>query len=86
MYSVVKMISKKNYTILTIAIITVLASGLVNTVSAITNGIPDNDNHPYVCLVVVDIWNGTHIVPAYRGTGILISPTIVLTAGHIIPE
>jgi hypothetical protein len=54
-----------------------------NTAHAITNGELDGENHPYVCLVVVDFWNGTHHVPAYRGTGILISPTIVLTAGHL---
>jgi hypothetical protein len=48
------MISRKKYAILTITLITVLTSGLINTASAITNGEPDNGNHPYVCLVVVD--------------------------------
>ncbi|MFX0203394.1 MAG: trypsin-like serine protease [Candidatus Hodarchaeota archaeon] len=60
-------------------IIIALTSSITSTVLAITNGKPDGDNHPYVCLVVVDI-DGE---PAYRGTGVLIAPYIVLTAGHL---
>jgi hypothetical protein len=45
---------------------------------AIQNGTPDGQNHPYVVMCVFDI-NG---VPAWRTTGVLISPTVVLTAGH----
>jgi hypothetical protein len=56
-----------------------LTPSVLNTVEAIVNGQPDGNAHPYVCLVVVDI-DG---VPAYRGTGVLIAPTIVLTAGHL---
>ncbi len=52
---------------------------ILNTVGAITNGQPDGNAHPYVCLVVVDIEGS----PAYRGTGVLIAPRIVLTAGHL---
>lgn len=49
-------------------------------VSAITNGRPDSENEfPYVCLVVVDIEGA----PAFRGSGVLISPDVVLTAGHL---
>jgi hypothetical protein len=47
-------------------------------VSAVTNGGPDGDNHPYVGLLVFDDENG----PAWRCTGALLSPTLVLTAGH----
>ena len=53
--------------------------GMVNNVLAITNGQPDGDEHPYVCLVVFDNADGT---PAWRCSGSLLTPTIVLTAGH----
>jgi hypothetical protein len=45
---------------------------------AITNGTPDGDNHPYVGLAVFDV-SGT---PSHRCSASLLSPTIVLTAGH----
>jgi len=48
-------------------------------VEAIQNGQPDGNNHPYVCLVV--FYNESD-VPMWRTTGVLISPTVVLTAGH----
>jgi len=56
-----------------------VASIFVDTANAITNGQPDGNNHPYVVLVVADIGDE----PAWRGTGILLSPTVVLTAGHV---
>lgn len=46
---------------------------------AITNGEPDNGRHPYVGLLVFDVAPGQ---PAWRCSGSLISPTVVLTAGH----
>jgi hypothetical protein len=46
--------------------------------NAITNGQPDGDNHPYVCMVVFDYGGG----PAWRTTGFFISPTVVITAAH----
>ena len=45
---------------------------------AVTNGQPDGTNHPYVGLAVFDV-NGA---PSHRCTASLLSPTIVLTAGH----
>ncbi len=48
-------------------------------VSAIQNGSFDGDSHPYVCLVVFYDSNQT---PLWRTTGELISPDVVLTAGH----
>jgi len=45
---------------------------------AITDGDPDGNNHPYVGLLVFDI-DG---VPVWRCSGTLLSPTILLTAGH----
>lgn len=45
---------------------------------AITDGVPDGDDHPHVGLLIFDV-EGT---PAWRCTGTLLSPTVVLTAGH----
>lgn len=56
-----------------------VVSVFAGTVKAITNGQPDGKVHPYVVLVVFDDSPGN---PAWRTTGILLSPTIVLTAGH----
>ena len=46
--------------------------------SAITNGVPDAGGHPYVGLAVFDV-NGT---PSHRCSASLLSPNVVLTAGH----
>ncbi|MFC1718580.1 trypsin-like serine protease [Candidatus Poribacteria bacterium] len=45
---------------------------------AITAGHPDGDAHPYVGLIVFDVGGG----PAWRCSGSLIAPNVVLTAGH----
>jgi len=62
------------------------ASMFAGTAEAITNGTPDGNNHPYVCLVVFDYDDdgdaSTSAVPGWRTTGILLTPTVVLTAGH----
>jgi len=62
----------------TILVVGLLAGTAVGA-AAITNGVPDGDNHPYVGLLVFDSAPGT---PAWRCSGALISPTVVLTAGH----
>ena len=46
--------------------------------SLITSGQPDAGEHPYVGLLVFDDADG----PAWRCSGSLLSPTVVLTAGH----
>lgn len=46
---------------------------------AITNGEPDAGRHPYVGLIVFDAAPNT---PGWRCSGALLSPTVVLTAGH----
>ena len=46
--------------------------------SAITDGGLDGNDHPYVGLLVFDVGG----VPAWRCSGTLLSPTILLTAGH----
>jgi hypothetical protein len=55
-----------------------LAVALALPALAVTNGVPDGNRHPYVGLIVFDDANG----PAWRCTGTLLSPTLVLTAGH----
>lgn len=56
-----------------------LALAVVGGVSAVTNGQPDEDNHPYVGLLVFDAAPGQ---PAWRCSGTLIASNVVLTAGH----
>jgi hypothetical protein len=56
-----------------------LAVAMVGPVSAITNGVRDGDAHPYVGLLVFDAAPGE---PAWRCSGSLIAPRVVLTAGH----
>ena len=50
--------------------------------SFITNGTLDGDAHPGVVLIVMDIGGS----PAFRCSGTLLSPFIVLTAGHCTGE
>ena len=51
---------------------------------AISNGQPDTENNwPYVCWVVV--WDGLSPY-VYLGSGSLIAPTVVLTAGHVVAD
>jgi hypothetical protein len=51
----------------------------VGIAGAITNGVPDGDDHPYVGLLVFDYAPGK---PGWRCSGALIAPDVVLTAGH----
>ena len=57
-------------------------SVFAGTAEAIVNGTLDGNNHPYVCLVVFDVETNGVAEPAWRTTGILLSPTVVLTPGH----
>ena len=67
--------------VLLIAAIGVLATAAGG--SAITNGQPDGDDHPYVGLAVFDVRNQQgQQVPSHRCSASLLSPTLVLTAGH----
>lgn len=82
---------KKLWKILTaLCLVTVLAISIFPTSAlAIQNGTPDGNNHPYVCLVVFYAYDSELNDPTYgdyyplwRTTGVLISPTVVLTAAH----
>ncbi len=67
--------------IATILTVTVLLSLLSGSAYAITgNYKEDGGSHPYVCLVGVYDENHEWL---WRGSGTLISPTVVLTAGHV---
>jgi hypothetical protein len=61
------------------AVAVLLVLTFVTPAAAITNGVPDGNNHPYVGLLVFDAAPGA---PAWRCSGTLIAPTVVLTAGH----
>jgi hypothetical protein len=64
---------------LTITMVLAICLQSYGIVHAITNGVPDGDNHPYVGLLVFDSAPG---VPGWRCSGALIAPNVVLTAGH----
>jgi hypothetical protein len=55
-----------------------LLLALAAPATAVTSGQPDGDGHPHVGLLIFDV-DG---VPAWRCTGTLLSPTVMLTAGH----
>ncbi len=61
----------------------VLLVVLVVPAAAVTNGVPDGDAHPYVGLLIFDVYvPDVGNVPAWRCSGALIAPHLVLTAGH----
>jgi secreted trypsin-like serine protease len=64
----------------TIALIAIVAAALflVPASQAITDGELDGNGHPAVVLVLMEV----NHAPAFRCSGTLLSPTIVLTAGH----
>ena len=49
----------------------VMMLGIIGPASAITDGTPDGEGHPYVVLIIMDVAGS----PAYRCSGTLISPT-----------
>lgn len=62
----------------TTVFVVALVFSLTGPVSAVTDGYPDGEDHPYVGLLVASV-GGT---PMWRCSGTLISPTLFLTAGH----
>lgn len=68
---------------LAIVLALTLVFSTIGTASAITNGQPDGDAHPYVGLVVFDVLDEDgDPVPSHRCSASLLTPTVVLTAGH----
>jgi hypothetical protein len=70
-----------------LAVVAMLATLFSIPASAITNGVPDDNNHPYVGLLVFDVAPGTPGCnpaggPCWRCSGALIADNVVLTAGH----
>jgi hypothetical protein len=67
-----------------LVVVSLLAVGLIgrpgSTAYAISYGEPDGDEHPYVGVVGIYDTSGQFLT---RGSGVLISPTVVLTAGHV---
>ena len=59
------------------AAIVVLAIA-VSSVGAITDGELDGEDHPHVVLLLMEVGGE----PMYRCSGTLLSPTVLLTAGH----
>jgi hypothetical protein len=57
-------------------------SDAVNDPSFITNGELDGNRHPATVLIIMDVKRQ----PAFRCSGTLIAPTVVLTAGHCVGE
>jgi hypothetical protein len=64
-------------------LVTALTLVIAIPAGAITNGRPDGNAHPYVGLVVFDVQlpDGKR-VPSHRCSASLLTPTVVLTAGH----
>jgi len=63
-----------------IALVAVVAAAVIALpASAITDGSPDGNGHPYVGLMVAQDADGN---PLWRCSGTLMSPTVFLTAGH----
>jgi hypothetical protein len=73
---------RKKMLFVVFSVIVILAIA-VSPVGAITNGQPDGTNHPYVGLVVFDVLDANgNAVPSHRCSASLLSPTLLLTAGH----
>lgn len=78
----------------TLALLATLTAALAIGVApalAITDGVPDGDGHPHVGLMVNKQWvtvtdsEGNEVrtlLPRWRCSGTLLSPTVFLTAGH----
>jgi secreted trypsin-like serine protease len=65
---------------LTLAVLLVLAMvfSTVSLVGAVTDGELDGNGHPHVVLLLMEVGGE----PAFRCSGTLISPRVLLTAGH----
>src|SRR6059036_1600586 len=66
----------------TLVTICAAALAVVVPIRAITDGELDGNRHPAVVLLLMEV-NGQ---PAFRCSGTLLSPTVLLTAGHCAGE
>jgi hypothetical protein len=71
-----------NRRVVTVAAICAATLAIVIPLVAITNGEIDGNRHPAVVLLVMDVKGQ----PAFRCSGTLLSPTVLLTAGHCAGE
>lgn len=67
---------RKTFAIIAALVALVLVA--VTPVAAINFGEPDGNSHPHVGLLIFDVGGS----PAWRCSGTLLSPTVMLTAGH----
>jgi secreted trypsin-like serine protease len=70
--------SRNRERLIVLAVTLALLLTVVAPVAAVQFGEPDGEDHPYVGLLIFDV-NG---VPSWRCSGTLLSPTVMLTAGH----
>jgi secreted trypsin-like serine protease len=73
-----KVVSRKNRRLIAIVMALMLIAVSIVPAGAAQFGEPDGDDHPHVGLLVFDV-DGS---PAWRCSGTLLSPTVMLTAGH----
>lgn len=74
--------NRRSLPILASALAMCLLMTLCGTVYAIWNGQPDGDDHPYVCFILFFNYTGDDFVPVWSASGVAISDTVLLTAGH----
>jgi V8-like Glu-specific endopeptidase len=76
--STFSLLNQKQLRILALTLAATLLLALVLPVGAVNFGQPDGNAHPHVGLLVFDV-DGA---PSHRCSGTLLSPTVMLTAGH----
>ena len=76
--NVVPLAHQKSLRVLALAAVMLALLATVIPAGAVNFGTLDGDTHPYVGLLVFDV-DGS---PAWRCSGTLLSPTVMLTAGH----
>jgi hypothetical protein len=70
--------------VLAIPLSLLLALAVVAPATAITNGTPDGSNHPYVGFLAIDVEVDGQHQPGWWCSSALLSPTVILTAGHCV--
>lgn len=76
--NVTRLLPKRRAKMAVVALTLILLMVMAVPTYAIQFGEPDGERHPHVGLLVFDV-DG---VPAWRCSGTLLSPTVMLTAGH----